>query len=280
MLNAYTIDYPEDDSIRSNMSSIHLVTDSSYNYDLIYDEFTPGVSRRIDWELDVIDKKKNARAYLIFTDKAGNSSFVDARYIFDSVEVEPVFIDFGKVYPDSLIEGKVKFINRNDQSILLHSYSLKNNDQGFNKEDIFTEIDLASDESCTTTVGFVSGEFGVHTDTLVIHYREGLEKYVVLRAEVIDPSGIGYSPVSRMEIYPNPAGTSGAMLDFSIESYGKVIIEMYDSRGNLIGKIQDSYLNSGSYQVKIPTISLSSGVYFVRLKAGRADKTIPIIINK
>ncbi len=56
--------------------------DSSYNYDFNYDkkrEFIAGTTITTDWSLNVIDLALDARALLVFVDRAGNDTIIDSK---------------------------------------------------------------------------------------------------------------------------------------------------------------------------------------------------------
>ncbi len=73
-------DMPNDDAIRSNLSTIFLDPDSSSNYTLTYQPFVPGETRQTSWSLTVDDPEQDAIARVIFTDRAGNDTAITIRY--------------------------------------------------------------------------------------------------------------------------------------------------------------------------------------------------------
>lgn len=75
-------------SIRSNLAMIHLIGDSSYNYNLQYDAVVPGVSPTSSFELRPISISNNAQAYLRIVDFAGNDTII--RFYYSNVPQIPV----------------------------------------------------------------------------------------------------------------------------------------------------------------------------------------------
>lgn len=79
-ISGTTIDMPDNESNRANLSVVLFHDDLGYNYDFTREEFIPGEDRQLKWELNVIDKSKNALAFLTFSDRSGNDTTVYYRY--------------------------------------------------------------------------------------------------------------------------------------------------------------------------------------------------------
>ncbi len=74
--------------IKSNLAMIHLIGDSSYNYDFIYDSFIPGIDSKITFELKPVNIMENAQAYLRIVDYAGNDTII--RFYYSNLPQKPV----------------------------------------------------------------------------------------------------------------------------------------------------------------------------------------------
>jgi hypothetical protein len=71
--NGKVIDEPRTDpEIRSNLGLIYMDLNDSYNYTFNVEPFIVGEDASTTWSLIVKDETKNARAHLVFQDKAGN----------------------------------------------------------------------------------------------------------------------------------------------------------------------------------------------------------------
>ncbi len=79
--------------------------------------------------------------------------------------------------------------------------------------------------------------------------------------------------------YPNPF-TSSSKLEFYLSQAGNVTVSMYDALGNKIATYADSYLGSGKHSYDIDGKDLSSGVYYVILKAENQVITKKVVLLK
>lgn len=112
-ISGSTRDMPEDDINRSNMADIYLQA-SSTNYELNWnkskEEFIPGINSEVDWELNVVDKSKDAYAEITFVDKSGN----DTTLTFEYSGISNVNDDFNNskvIFTDNSIIFNQDFIN-------------------------------------------------------------------------------------------------------------------------------------------------------------------------
>lgn len=78
----------ESKDIKSNLAMIHLIGDSSYNYDFIYDSFIPGIDSKITFELKPTNILESAQAYLRIVDYAGNDTII--RFYYSNLPQKPV----------------------------------------------------------------------------------------------------------------------------------------------------------------------------------------------
>ncbi len=98
-------------------------------------------------------------------------------------------------------------------------------------------------------------------------------------------SGVGVERTSETEIYrfstvrPNPL-SNNTRYAFSIEEPVHVKIDIYDIQGSLLSKLVDEKLKAGEHSLKINTEGLSSGVYFLRMKAGEFTGTEKFLVVK
>lgn len=78
---------------------------------------------------------------------------------------------------------------------------------------------------------------------------------------------------------PNPARSSSS-IDYVLSKPDHVRLEVYNSNGQLIATLVDSFQGTGYYSVPWDTESLTSGVYFYRLSAGDSKDTRKCVILK
>ncbi len=79
--------------------------------------------------------------------------------------------------------------------------------------------------------------------------------------------------------YPNPFNPS-TKIKFAIPSSGNVELNVYDSRGSLVGKLVNQKLNAGLYEYEFSAANLPSGVYFYRLNAQDFVQTKRMVLVK
>ncbi len=82
------------------------------------------------------------------------------------------------------------------------------------------------------------------------------------------------------QINPNPVGSAGTELHFSVALEGWTEIGIYNSNGDLIAKPVAENLKPGSYNVEIPADGLESGAYFCRMVSGPFTDVKAMIVKK
>ena len=82
---------------------------------------------------------------------------------------------------------------------------------------------------------------------------------------------------SRIKIYPNPAAE---YVNISVElpASAALSFEMTDIDGNKVKSASSGFVNSGVHKSRIDVTKLSSGKYFLRIKAGREIYIKPVMI--
>lgn len=88
VIGAEVSDMPNDEKFRSNLSDIFLIPEKSSNYQLEYNKIVPGIDRKANWNLKVIDKSKPAEALVLFSDRSGNDTVLVFSYNPTSINEE------------------------------------------------------------------------------------------------------------------------------------------------------------------------------------------------
>jgi hypothetical protein len=104
-----------------------------------------------------------------------------------------------------------------------------------------------------------------------------LQPTCVYDLRLVAISGVEYS---LSKISPNPVGTDGTELEFSVGLEAWTEINVYNTLGELVAMPVASVLKPGNYTVTMPVTDLSSGSYLVRMVSGPYSKTQELIINK
>ncbi len=73
-------------------------------------------------------------------------------------------------------------------------------------------------------------------------------------------------------IIPNPISNQAALLTFTIDMQRQVEISIINSNGEIVDNLINKSFDSGVFNLNIPTIKLSYGVYFIKMKSN--DKVI------
>jgi len=82
-----------------------------------------------------------------------------------------------------------------------------------------------------------------------------------------------------LSVYPNPFNPTTAV-SFSLPYSGDVSLVVYDITGRQIASLVNSYLELGTHEFVWNASSQASGVFFVRLQAGRLIQTQKILLLK
>jgi hypothetical protein len=98
-----------------------------------------------------------------------------------------------------------------------------------------------------------------------------------LRPIQISASKYGLKPIA-----PNPVGSNGADVNFSVGGNNIFTeVKIYNSNSELVTTVFSGTLNPGSYSARIPVENLSSGMYFIEMTSGPFKSNYEkLIINK
>ncbi len=104
----------------------------------------------------------------------------------------------------------------------------------------------------------------------------GTFQYVPVIGECASTNTKEINPVVDAKAFPNPFDNN-FNLSFSILEKEKVSIDLYDVVGKLVKNISNQNLSAGDHKVFVETHGLAAGVYFARVQAGNAVKTMRIV---
>ena len=79
--------------------------------------------------------------------------------------------------------------------------------------------------------------------------------------------------------FPNPFNPT-TTIKFSIPKEVQVNLVIYDILGEKVKELKNEVMKPGYYEVNFDAISLASGVYFYRLKAGDFVQTKKMLLMK
>ena len=169
---AIVTDKPDDINVRSNLALIYMDLDSSYNYEFDYDlnrEFIAGTTIKTDWSLKVIDPATDARAMLVFVDRAGNDTIIDIMYKAFAVDIEAKDTDFGKCKPGETITKTIDLVNKNKNSAAtVKNLTLKSGGQGFTILNATFPLTIPAGGKVSLQVSFKSDAKGEFRDAFLM----------------------------------------------------------------------------------------------------------------
>jgi hypothetical protein len=192
-----------------------------------------------------------------------------------------IFTPFSGPIPVELVSFTA---NVSDNSVILKWVTASEvNNMGFEIEKSKVKSQK-SNESGWEKIGFVEGK-GTTTEIQYYLFKEdltlthNLNRTLYYRLKQIDFDGtVNYSNTIEVEIdltpsdfileqnYPNPFNPS-TKISWQSPVGSHQTIKVFDVLGNEVAKLVDEYNPAGSYEVEFNASSLSSGIYFYKLKS-------------
>ncbi|NLH60761.1 MAG: T9SS type A sorting domain-containing protein [Ignavibacteriales bacterium] len=111
------------------------------------------------------------------------------------------------------------------------------------------------------------GQFA-YSDTVTINFATSIQE-----------SPLPPSTFSFTNIYPNPLNPSGK-INFSLKSRSLLTIELFSSLGQKMSVLIGKEYEAGDHSLEIDLNNFTSGVYFLKITAGKDIKTLKIILLK
>jgi len=97
--------------------------------------------------------------------------------------------------------------------------------------------------------------------------------------EEVSPETLAQNELSlQKSIQKKPYKISPSNISYTLRTKGRVRIELYDISGRLRECLLDTYQDAGHHSLKWKSKSLSSGIYFLRLRLNHSEKIEKIIL--
>jgi len=173
VVNASVEDMPKNNN-RSNLSIVCFHNHYSYNYDFNYNDFVPGENNKTNWNLDVKDKSKDAKAVITFGDRAGHDTTVVISYFIRKPAFRNKSLDLGLIRFGHDTLGDIWLLNQSATApLILNNIFLKYNDRGFelldaNMDVLSFPLILSPLDSVKLMVRFTGVQKGVYSDSIGI----------------------------------------------------------------------------------------------------------------
>jgi len=272
------VDYPDDDASRSNLALIYMDLDSSTNYDFNYDakrEFIAGTTRKTDWTLKVIDPSIDARAFLVFVDRAGNDTIIVVEYKAFNLTMEPNdFVNYGLMKKDSVQTKTVTIRNTGPTPLTVHRLELKEKNQGFTIDPSITlPFIMAPGATRDIKITFTNVPDGLYQDqigigdTCVFFYK------TILKAEIASPE----IAVDDYDYGTRSKGTRTVWQQLYVKNIGRVdlIVTGDDHLTSITGGNFEAIGWTPAYPIKIaPGQKIGFQVDFIPPAVGSFTNTI------
>jgi hypothetical protein len=281
-------DMPDDDNIRSNLTKIILNKDSSYNYDLVFDTFEPGVDRSTKWHLNTIDPYSDARAVILFSDRRGNDTILDIRYYAKIVQVDTNNYSFGKmsVGEEKTHDFTLKNIS-NAKPAMITDIKFLHNNQHFEFIGLpAIPFMLGSSGEIPFSVKFTAIEAGTFQDSIIVKvdsnyqsrcdlFRSYVEAIVDSKIDDVDDEISGNN--IDLKVIPNPA-EENCTIFYNIPGNQKVKIYIMNSLGEIVRTLTDGFILSNQGEIRLDAKELPIGIYNIILDYGFLRKSIKLTI--
>lgn len=124
--------------------------------------------------------------------------------------------------------------------------------------------------SCPT-----SGDYDLTANAIL----RGVMDYMQIATSIKDITNISLTEYGLSQNYPNPFNPS-TKISWQSPVSSWQSLKVYDVLGNEVATLVDEYKPAGSYEVVFNSSSLSSGLYFYKLKTDHFSKTKKMILLK
>ena len=213
-------DYPDDDYSRSNLGLIYMDLDSSKNYEFSYDSaktIVYGDTRTTDWSLKVIDQSKDARAFVVFSDRSGNDSTVLVEYKTPKLVMFPEnTYNFGLLKKGETKAIKIILNNTSTSPYTITHLGFKKNNQGFKIQLPSLPLVLPAGSSYDINIEFMNTKDSVYIDQIGVGDDCTLYYKTILQAQVTSPVII----VNDLDFGKRPVDTTANMRELRISNMG------------------------------------------------------------
>ncbi len=84
----------------------------------------------------------------------------------------------------------------------------------------------------------------------------------------------------QLSLFPNPVTDKKPVVSYQLKRNEEVSIDIYNTLGDLVKSVQKEELSAGNHEQQINLTALSTGTYFIKLKAGDKTDFIKFIISE
>ncbi len=181
-------DYPDNDTLRSNLGLIIYHSSESENYIFSYDYFIPGQSISTAWRLNVVNETKYSKAVITFIDRESNDTTITLEYYPVLADANPKLIDFGLNKINHTEFSQTIWIKNQSTRTNYHLTKIEfEKNKYFRLEHTSLPRIIAPSDSFAVVVKFNPKEAGAFKDFLVISDTCNSLPKIAISAEVEIP---------------------------------------------------------------------------------------------
>ncbi|MFC2132092.1 T9SS type A sorting domain-containing protein [Bacteroidota bacterium] len=282
----YVYDRPDIPSIRSNLMSIILNEELSYNFKLSYGYFMPCYDSFTDWKLELIEYGEDALGVVTFSDCAGNDTTLYIEFNAVKLRIVPKKYDFGKHSIGETSEQIFYVENYSETSTASLSYLMLKLKDGVSSPQGFTlwdstgtyqsptefnpPVEIEPLDSMPFLIKFDANEQGEFWDSI------GLGDTCFFRYESYVQAEVGVTGIRNdykmINLFPNPVDE---IIIISGINEGDILLKIIDILGNEIYSEKILITND---QLLINTKEFPEGMYLIQLITGKEIITRKFVV--
>ena len=155
------------------------------------------------------------------------------------------------------------------------------------------EVERSTDESIWTKLFFIQGEGNSNTIKEYSYFDKSIRKageYYYRLKQIDNNGGYKYSSIveasyilptiySLNQNYPNPFNPN-TRISYALPIASNVKISVYNAIGETLEIIENGFKEAGNYMTTFNASSLSSGIYFYRIEAGKFSQVRKMMLLK
>lgn len=86
-------------------------------------------------------------------------------------------------------------------------------------------------------------------------------------------------PKAEIKVYPNPASSS-TNVHFALDEPTGVTIQVLDALGRVVSTIAETQYEKGAHRISVNTTELATGIYIIKMQAGKQSFTHQLTVTK
>lgn len=244
----------------------------------------------ITWELDSLASVSGEYSIKI-------NNLINTNYGSTDELVLP-YLDLSTAHPDSTVFMSFKWAYaKSDPTFSDELLVLLSTDCGVNYNQVFYKTQTALATGPTQTTPFVP-DSSQWKDAYISLNNYRNETYVQLKIVNVTDGGnnlyidniyVGdgsvattsvnelQNTIDNITLYPNPSN-GNSVLEYSINQQSNIEIRVYTMQGRLIKSYNEGMKNIGIHRFDVATHALTKGVYFVKVRTEKTEKSIKFLI--